>query len=394
MVGTSSLREWLIDKERNRVMLREMSESIERAGGKIEDLHIFESKNSRLSLFDITLAKKRGIILHFENPPVHQISSQSLDYYASAFLYIEQNQNELSFVIFSFAPDATHAGGDLKETLANLSRSAGYDWADQRLLKAFALYKRVRALAKHMRVISILSGGDYYGGSAEVALWADTLIGDSRTSICMSEAIIGLISGWGGVARLIAKAGVLNARCLVETARKTNAHELKAIGVLDSVVDIPYTLPNGGSEEERRHHAHKTLTPLLINALAFASGKIAHQRNPSETPDILMSEDVLEAEVDRRSDPYTYRDVWGKPLAEVRDVLAIRKMPLAPQSIVILQALWNLYGTCRTEEEFVHLEMMFDAALYRHPSLAEGIRAVLNKQVPCFTLLKEKGKRT
>ncbi len=369
-------------------MTYELSEAIQHAGGKVTDRYPFGSDSEQVIFFSVVIGNARGAILHYENPPAHQLGTRALNSYALAFEHIERIRDEVSFLILSFAPDATHAGGDLKETLAHLEQSAGYDWADLRLMKAFALYKRVRALAKRMHVIAILAGGTYYGGSAEVALWADTIVGDSRASICMSEATIGLIPGWGGVARLIVKVGVLNTRCLVETARQTSAHELKTIGIIDSIVDIPYVLPKRGTEEDRQRHTHDTLSLLYAKAFAFAPEQAERKDAVVEVRRVLMREDALEAEVACRSDPYIYRSVWGKPLAEARDVLATNKTPLAPQSIQALRALVETHETLHTDEEhFVRMEMEFDAELYRHPLLAEGIRAILEKRVPCFALL-------
>ncbi|MBI4068018.1 enoyl-CoA hydratase/isomerase family protein [Candidatus Kaiserbacteria bacterium] len=342
----------------------QLRQAIESTGAQILDsCTVAWGGLKMLHAHTVSFKGTRGVVLHYENPPVHQIDTHVLDAYASELKLIERRKRELSFLIFSFAPDPVHAGGDLKETLTSLRTKRGYRWADRRLLTAFALYKRVRALAKHLRIISVLPGGDYYGGSAEIALWADQMVGDPRTTICMSEATIGLIPGWGGLARLSTKAGHHNARCLVATARKTTARELKAIGVLDAVV---------GS--------------CMLAALFQRAFKLALSKIKTRVPTILMSEDDMEAEVARRCDPHTYSHLWGKPLGDVRNEIAELKMPLAPQSIQALRTLFLAYGIPYEEEHFFRTEMKCDSMLYRHPLLAEGIRAVLEKRVPNFEL--------
>lgn len=373
--------------------MHEINTGVKGAEADIIDATVFAtSASQKLFLLTVEVYDKRGAVLHYEHPPAHQIDTPALEIYAAALERIEVRQDELSFLIFSFAPDPVHAGGDLKETLANLERGKDYRWAEQRLLKAFDLYKRVRALAMRMRIASVLGGGDYYGGSAEIALWADRMIGDSRSSICMSETTIGLIPGWGGIARLTAKAGLLNVRCLVETARKTGARELKAIGVLDEVVKIPVPLPEKSAERERRQHARDTLPILLARAFVWAAGKIGNGERVRAGRLALMDEHDLRAEVERRSDPYTYCGLWGKPIAEAKEASSRFEAPLAPQSITALAGVFAAYEMHASEERLVQIGMELDAALYRDPRLREGIRAALNKRVADFRQKEEESR--
>ena len=371
----------------------ELHKAVIGTGAKIVDSHTRECGGlKKLFLLTIEVDGKRGAILHFENPPAHQMDTQVLYGYASALERIEKQKNELSFLIFSFAPDAIHAGGDLKETLANLHRKEGYRWADRRLLKALSLYKRVRALAQHMRVVSLLAGGEYYGGSAEFVLWADYILGDSRSSICMSETTIGLIPGWGGVARLITKSGYLNARCLVGTARKTSSRELKAIGVLNKVIEVPFPLSQKDTTPQKvQEYAQKTLTMLFSDAFGTVSSNAWDNRIVSSADRVvLMNEIELQKEITRRSNPQTYKMLWGKSLADVKNEIATYKKPLAPQSIRVLDLLFASFESLDFDEEcFYRMEMRFDAALYRNPLLVEGIRATLHKTVPNFHQQKE-----
>lgn len=368
-------------------MAQEIIATVEAAGGYVTGSQVFGPEGGQLALLFVTKGSSHGAILHYENPPAHQIGTQALSHYSAALGHIENEQDYLSFLVFSFAPDAVHAGGDLKETLAHLERGAGYDWADARLIKASALYSRVSALAaQRMRIISLLAGGAYYGGSAEIALWADHIISDSRASICMAEATIGLIPGWCGIARLIKKAGVFNARYLCETAYHANAHELQQIGVVDRIVDLPFPLHQRGTKDDAGDHARRTLTPLIAQVLAYASVRITDATHPHASHHAITTEDLREVEVELRSDPYVYQRVWGLPVKRAEKVLGSYLAPLAPQSIEALRTLFIAYHEGCSEAQFARTEMFADMQLYRHPLLAKGIRATLAKRVPRFIL--------
>ena len=72
---------------------------------------------------------------------------------------------------------------------------------------------------------------------------ADYIVGDSRSAICFSEAMIGLIPGWGGVARALIKTGLTNMECMVLTSKEIKAKELKEIGIYNVIVDVPFPFP-------------------------------------------------------------------------------------------------------------------------------------------------------
>ena len=159
-----------------------------------------------------------GAVLCYVNPPVHQVGNPGLDAYLDGLGKVYEQRDALKFLILSGANDPVHAGGDLKESLSRLEatlaakkekESAGapaeeidrlFDWADNRLKKGIALHALVRKIARDLRVVAVCGGGTRFGGSAEIPLMADVLVGDSRSAMCFSEAMIGLIPGWGGSA--------------------------------------------------------------------------------------------------------------------------------------------------------------------------------------------------
>ncbi|NIS62303.1 MAG: hypothetical protein GTO13_16875, partial [Proteobacteria bacterium] len=112
-----------------------------------------------------------------------------------------------------------------------------------RLEKGFALYEGVRSLSEDVRIISLCGGGTRFGGSAEIALMCDYLVGDSRSGMCFSEAMIGLIPGWSGAGRTLTKAGLLNAKFMAMTSTEAKASPLREIGIYNLVVETPLSFP-------------------------------------------------------------------------------------------------------------------------------------------------------
>jgi len=389
--------------------------------GKVEGLsrlgRLYEWSEGRISLIleAVSFKRSKGSILCYTNPPVHQVGNPGLDAYLEALGILSKKRNEYSFLILYGANDPVHAGGDLKESLTKLDATitlkkeleekgapAGeidglYDWGDKRLEKGFALYRGMRSLSKDMRVIAVCGGGTRYGGSAEIPLMADYLVGDSRSGMCFSEVMIGLIPGWSGVGRAVTKAGFVNAKYMATTGAEIKAPQLRDIGVYNLVVEIPFPFPkkertdDPEADKARYHEAlqkndDETGLLLLPKALELA---VCPERDipgvkENERP-TLAPEDTLSAEVARRSNPATYKGLWGKPLKEVRDQLRSLGRPLAPQSVKELEKLFAEFSSSPfSEEKFVEAERQADAKLYRDPRFRAGIIATLEQKVADF----------
>ncbi|MBI5359897.1 MAG: enoyl-CoA hydratase/isomerase family protein [Planctomycetes bacterium] len=376
-------------------------------------LYEWRQGDAYLFLDEVAVRGIRGAILCYNNPPVHQIGNPALDAYLQAVDALSGKQ--VKFLIMYFANDPVHAGGDLKESLKKLDSTIDakkelilkgasaseidklYGWGDERLQKAFALYKKLRALGKSVRLISVAGGGTRFGGSAEMALAGDIIVGDSRSAMCFSESMIGLIPGWGGIGRAVSKAGMLNAKYLAMTAKECKAQELLKIGIYNAVVDVPFALPRMQKTDNPQADKEKYIadlqknndeTGMLLLAKAFELALCPENEIPrmkdADRP-ALMPEDKLHEEVNRRKNPLNYEGVCGKLLQEVKAELAQSGRPLAPQSI---DALEKLFASCDmgrfNEEEFIRLEMELDALLYRDERFRAGIIAALEQKVADF----------
>ncbi len=357
----------------------------------------------------------RGGIICYYNPPVHSVGNPGLDAYLEAIRTVSKNKGEFQFLIFYGGCDPVHAGGDLKESLSRLDKTietkkemersgasaeeidALYNWGDMRLEKGFALYSGVRTLSDDVRLVALCGGGTRFGGSAEVALMADSLVGDSRSSMCFSEAMIGLLPGWSGVGRTLTKAGLLNAKFMAMTATEVKAPQLREIGIYTLVVDIPLPFPKFEKTDDRegdraryqealQKHNDEVGMVLLPMALELAVSPLDEIPVVTEaTRKVLATEREIADQVARRKNPETYRGLWGKPLAEVKDSISGLGRPLAPQSIEALEELFAGYDPARfNERDFVRAEMEADARLYRDPRFRAGIIATLEGEVADF----------
>jgi len=373
-------------------------------------LHEWSEGPASLVIRQVLFYGKKGAILCYCNRPVHQVGNPALDAFLQGLDKVFEKKEELNFLLLYGANDPVHAGGDLKESLEKLDKTlamkkekekAGapakeigqlYDWADRRLEKGIGLHSRVRRLAQHLRVVAVCGGGTRFGGSAEIPLMADYLIGDSRSGMCFSEAMIGLLPGWSGIARALVKAGLENARYMALTGREVRADKLKAIGIYNGVVDVPLSFPKmpktgdpkadkAAYAEALEKHDEETGRLLLPRGLELATCP------PGEIPKapqgaVLAKGTELAEEVKRRSDPQTYAHLFGKPVKEVNEEVGRLGRPLAPQSIEALSALFNLYDASRFDEAaFVKAEADADARLYRDPRFRAGLVATLEQKV-------------
>lgn len=360
----------------------------------------------------VTFRGKLGAVLCYYNPPVHQVGNPGLDAYLEGLDKVFEKRDDLEFLVIYGANDPVHAGGDLKESLNRLDRtletkkekeSAGapaeeidrlFDWADNRIKKGIALHGSVRRISEYLRVVAVCGGGTRFGGSAEIPLMADFIVGDSRSGMCFSEAMIGLVPGWSGVARTLVKAGPINAEYMAKTSKDVKADQLRGIGIYNIVVDIPFSFPRrqktDDPEADRAQYlealeAHNDDSGLLL----FPKGLELATCPAEEIPKIsdkerltLATKEEISLEVDKRKDPENYSHLWGKPLREVKDEMVRTGRPLAPQSIDALDNLVKDYDPSRFDENaFVKNEAQADSILYRDGKLRAGLIATLEQRV-------------
>ena len=373
-------------------------------------IHEWSEGPAYLVIDQVSFNGKRGAVLCYCNPPVHQVGNPALDAYLEGLDKVFQKKEELRFLIFCGANDPVHAGGDLKESLEKLDKTLAmkrekekvgapakeidelYDWADKRLEKGIGLHSRVRGLAQHLRVVAVCGGGTRFGGSAEIPLMADYLVGDSRSGMCFSEVMIGLLPGWSGIARALVKAGLDNARAMALTGKEVKADKLKAIGIYNLVVEVPLGFPKmpktGDPKADKAAYAgalekHDEETGMLLLPKGLEMATCPPGEIPSAAQRAVLAKAAdLSEEVERRISPQTYAHLFGKPVKEVNEEVGRLGRPLAPQSVEALSALFKSYDASRFDEQaFVKKEADADARLYRDSRFRAGLIATLEQKV-------------
>ncbi len=384
--------------------------------GKIEGvqdlgpIHEWSEGSADFIIEQVSYKGAPGAMAVYYNPPVHQVGNPALGAYLEGLDKVYARKRDLRFLVLSGANDPVHAGGDLKESLEKLDRTLAmikekeksnaspaeidqlYDWADNRLKKGTALHGSIRKIAQHLRVVAVCGGGTRFGGSAEIPLMADYLVGDSRSGMCFSEAMIGLIPGWAGVARAVVKAGPLNARYMALTGKEVKADKLKAAGIYNVVVDVSIPFPKmqktGDPKGDKaayaqalEKHDEETGLCLLPRGLDLAicpAEEIPRVKQPAQ----LVSESEIAREVERRENPQNYAHLWGKPLKEAGEEINRLGRPLAPQSVDALLKLFAGFERDSFDEAaFVRKEMEADGRLYRDSRLRAGLMATLEQKV-------------
>ena len=131
-------------------------------------------------------------------------------------------------VVSSSTPRAFCVGADLKER-------NGY--SDEQLRAQRVVYRRMAAalLAVPVPVVTAVAGFAL-GGGLELALLGDLVVADETAVVGLPEVSVGVIPGLGGTQLLPRRIGAARAAELIYTARRLDATEAAALGVVDRVV--------------------------------------------------------------------------------------------------------------------------------------------------------------
>ena len=131
-------------------------------------------------------------------------------------------------VLSSSSPKAFCVGADLKER-------NGY--TDEQLRAQRVVYRRMAAalLAVPVPVVAAVAGYAL-GGGLELALLSDLIVADETAVVGLPEVSVGVIPGLGGTQLLPRRIGTARAAELIYTARRLDAAEACALGVVDRVV--------------------------------------------------------------------------------------------------------------------------------------------------------------
>jgi enoyl-CoA hydratase/carnithine racemase len=147
---------------------------------------------------------------------------------AEVFSALGQDDTLRAVVLTSSSPRAFCVGADLKER-------NGY--SDAQLRAQRVVYRRMAAavLAVPVPVVAAVAG-HALGGGLELALLGDLIVADATAVVGLPEVSVGVIPGLGGTQLLPRRIGVARAAELIYTARRLDAEQAAALGVVDRVV--------------------------------------------------------------------------------------------------------------------------------------------------------------
>ncbi len=141
-----------------------------------------------------------------------------------------------------------------------------------------------RLFAQPLPVIAAINGLAF-GGGAELAARCDLRVVDPAATICFSETRLGLMPDLGGGVALTRLLGPSRAADLILTARRVDAHEALALGLVNRV-----SAPGGALAE-----AMELAESIAKNGPRAVRESLAIIRR---TPDLSL-EDALALELDR-----------------------------------------------------------------------------------------------
>jgi enoyl-CoA hydratase len=133
-------------------------------------------------------------------------------------------------VVLASTGDVFLSGGDLKQ-LATLPRDA--EGAEQVL----ALGRAMEAIERCPLPVIAAVDGDVFGGGCELTLMCDLIVMARAAGMRFVHAKMGLTPAWGGATRLTERVGFACAADWLLTARRIDAEEAMARGMIARIAD-------------------------------------------------------------------------------------------------------------------------------------------------------------
>ncbi len=136
---------------------------------------------------------------------------------------------DISTIVFTGTDDVFASGADIRE-LQTLTPATAREFSErgQRLFQMIADARQLTIAAVN---------GYCMGGALDLALACDIRIASPTATFAHPGANLGIITGWGGTQRLTRLVGPTRALGMFFTARRVNADEALAIGLVDFVAD-------------------------------------------------------------------------------------------------------------------------------------------------------------
>lgn len=181
---------------------------------------------------DVVLINVSGAVATLVINRPHAMNALNVDVLSSISMRLDKvlKQSEVRAVIITGAGDkAFVAGADIAQ-MHELGPRAIADYVE--------LGQRTMRLVETLRVPVIAAVNGYaLGGGLELALSCDMIIASKSAKLGQPEVNLGIIPGFGGTQRLIARAGIGAARRLILSGEIVSADDAKSMNLVELVVE-------------------------------------------------------------------------------------------------------------------------------------------------------------
>lgn len=196
--------------------------------------------------FDESELRIDGAVAEFvhQRPKTRNAMSMVLREDYARMLHRVERDLAIRVLILTGAGGSFCSGGDIKgmtERLSNPDPAVNSPDATRRRLEdSHRWLTRLRDL--DVPVIAAVDGGAFGAGFA-LALQADFVLASTRAVFAMSFARMGAVPDYGAMHTLPRSVGLANAKDLMLTGRRVDAHEGKALGFVHAVHEPAALLP-------------------------------------------------------------------------------------------------------------------------------------------------------
>jgi len=215
-------------------LLRDMVERGELGAKSGKGFYEYGKEGSRMEYQTILVTKdvETGVATVTLNRPdrLNTITPEMVDELESAFVALEKDEDLRCLVITGAGEKAFSAGADV--TAFGSVDKSHKTWSYSR-----RVHQVLQRLADFPRPTMAAINGHCFGGGLEVALACDFRVAARRAKIGQTELNLGLLTGAGGIPRLVRLLGLAKAKELVLLAPRLTADEADNIGLITQALD-------------------------------------------------------------------------------------------------------------------------------------------------------------
>ena len=178
----------------------------------------------------------RTVVVRIDRPEARNAISRATMEELDNLITELGEDSQVGCIVLTGAGDrAFIAGGDLKDFSLLDTPAAGQEMSRRMQL----ILNRWESLP--VPTIAAI-GANAYGGGCEIALACDLRVMAAGTHLVFSQARLGLLTGWGGAARLVEIVGKGRAMEILTTGRYVSAENAHAMGLASDVAPEGYAL--------------------------------------------------------------------------------------------------------------------------------------------------------